>query len=51
MLSMGVFFVIFATLLLLGGTLYTFLWFRQAGARLREARTKSSESKSGWRRL
>jgi hypothetical protein len=51
MISMGMLFVIFATVLLFGGTLCTVLWFRQAGARLREAGTKPSESSEGWRRL
>lgn len=51
MFTMGVAFVIFTTLLLLGGTAYTFLWFRQAGARLQEARTKPRAQKKGWRRL
>ena len=37
---MGVAFVIFTTVLLLGGVTYTVLWFRQAGARPEEVRPK-----------
>jgi hypothetical protein len=51
MITMGLAFVIFTTLLLCGGVAYTFLWFRQAGVRLREAGTKPVESNKGWRRL
>jgi hypothetical protein len=51
MLTMGVFFVIFTTLLLCGGVAYTLLWFRQAGARLREAPVKREVPVRGWRRL
>ena len=48
---MGLFFVVFTTLLLCGGVAYTLLWFRQAGARLREAPLKRDVSRKGWRRL
>ncbi len=37
MISMGVAFVIFTTLLLCGGAACTVVWFRQAGSRLERA--------------
>lgn len=51
MLSMGVFFVVFTTLLLCGGVAFTLLWFRQAGGGPREARAEREPAKKGWRRL
>ncbi|HEY0173438.1 MAG TPA: hypothetical protein VGB98_20675 [Pyrinomonadaceae bacterium] len=51
MLSMGVFFVVFTTLLLCGGVAFTLLWFRQAVGRPGEARVKSDTANKGWRRL
>lgn len=51
MLSMGTIFVVFTTLLLLGGVAYTLLWFWQAEGRPREARVKREDAGKGWRRL
>ncbi|HEX8282913.1 MAG TPA: hypothetical protein VF588_06140 [Pyrinomonadaceae bacterium] len=51
MITMGVIFVIFTTLLLCGGVAFTLLWFRQAGRRLREAGVKREVPSKGWRRL
>ena len=51
MFTMGVFFVIFTTLLLCGGVAFTLLWFRQAGGRPDEARVKGEDGEIGWRRL
>lgn len=51
MLSMGVFFVVFTTLLLCGGVAFTLLWFRQTQGNPREARAESEPAKKGWRRL
>ena len=51
MISMGLVFVVFTTLLLCGGVAYTLLWFRQAEGRLREARVSREVPAKGWRRL
>ncbi len=51
MLSMGVFFVVFTTLLLCGGVAFTLLWFRQAAAGPNEASVKREAGEKGWRRL
>jgi hypothetical protein len=51
MLSMGWVFGVFSALLLCGGVGYTVLWFRQAEARMQQARAKRAEEKRGWRRL
>lgn len=50
MISMGVLFVIFTTVLLIGGVAYTVLWFHQAGARLEAAPVKREASGGGRRR-
>jgi hypothetical protein len=51
MLSMAWFFVIFSALLLGGGVAYTVLWFRQAEARMQQARARRAGENKGWRRL